>query len=458
VKVGFASGEGTLPPPALPGAVQAAGMQFLAIALVPLWALMSVPVPMFLLTLAVMLFRPACMDFCPADRIAFSVLVLVSCLRAMVMRRSLRIQSGVMWPMLGLTYLSAIGALSRPFDSTSWSVVAAQFVVPFALFWISGWVFEDEPSVRWLERFSLGVLAYLIWIAVCFLLGAHSLIVPQFILDPNVGIHADRARGPFLQAVANGMTLNILGLLAIERYRRGSLRGIVALSVLALLPMAIFATNTRSVWLTFAISVSLLMFGPKNEKSRRSGLLAVAATFALLMAGSIAGLSSGMGDRASDHSSAEFRLAAYQSGWEMFLERPLTGWTTAEVQTELARRIDGFHGEAFAVHNTFLAILMEHGIIGLGLYLWLFLNLFRLRKARHGEAQAIASIRAVWPLLLGVYLLNAGFVIMNYVFVNGVLFTYAGILASRTYYSAGSKSNYEHAKYRCPVNSETDLA
>ncbi|PYX36264.1 MAG: hypothetical protein DMG81_16445, partial [Acidobacteria bacterium] len=401
MKAGFAPGEDASPAPALL-AVQAAGLQFLAVALVPLWALMSVPVPLFLLTLTVMLFRPPCMDCYPVDRIAFSVLVLVSCLRALAVRRSLRLQGGVMWPMLGLTYLSAIGALSRPFDSTSWSVVAAQFVVPFALFWISGWVFEDEHSLRWLERFSFAVLGYLTWIAVCFLLGAHSLIVPQFILDPNVGIHADRARGPFLQAVANGMTLNILGLLAIERYRRGSLRGMVRLSILALLPVAIFATNTRSVWLTFVISVSLLILGFRNKRPRRSGLVrAVAATFVLLIAARVAGLTSGMDDRLSDQSSVEFRLAAYQSGWEMFLERPLTGWSAAEVQTELARRISGFHGEAFAVHNTFLAILMEHGVIGLGLYLWLFLSLFRLGKARPGEAHAIASIRALWPLLLG---------------------------------------------------------
>ena len=34
-------------------------------------------------------------------------------------------------------------------------------------------------------------------------------------------------------------------------------------------------------------------------------------------------------------------------------------------------------------------------------------------------------------MLLGVYLLNACFVVMNYQFVNGVLFTVAGILAAQ---------------------------
>jgi hypothetical protein len=33
--------------------------------------------------------------------------------------------------------------------------------------------------------------------------------------------------------------------------------------------------------------------------------------------------------------------------------------------------------------------------------------------------------------MLGVYLLNACFVVMNYQFVNGLLFTFAGILATQ---------------------------
>ena len=41
-----------------------------------------------------------------------------------------------------------------------------------------------------------------IFTAVAFLLDARSLIFPRFILDESLGIHVDRARGPFLQAVA----------------------------------------------------------------------------------------------------------------------------------------------------------------------------------------------------------------------------------------------------------------
>jgi O-antigen ligase len=125
-------------------------------------------------------------------------------------------------------------------------------------------------------------------------------------------------------------------------------------------------------------------------------------------------------------------MAAYQAGWEMFLARPLTGLGTAELQAELADRIRGFRGEAFAVHNTYLEILLEHGIFGIGLYGWLMVALFRLGRERPGDPNSVASLRSLWPLLLGVYLVNATFVVMNYPFVNGLLFTFAGILAANT--------------------------
>jgi hypothetical protein len=41
------------------------------------------------------------------------------------------------------------------------------------------------------------------------------------------------------------------------------------------------------------------------------------------------------------------------------------------------------------------------------------------------------GFRRIWPVLLMVYLLNASAVVMNYQFVNGLLFTIAGILSAQ---------------------------
>ena len=124
-------------------------------------------------------------------------------------------------------------------------------------------------------------------------------------------------------------------------------------------------------------------------------------------------------------------MAVYSGAWEMFLERPFTGWPPAHMYQELGRRMEGYHLRTFYVHNTYLALLVEFGVPGMALYGVLFFNLFRLgKRAPPGESSAVAALRKVWPLVLGVYLFNALFVDMAYQFVIGLLFTVAGILWS----------------------------
>ena len=56
--------------------------------------------------------------------------------------------------------------------------------------------------------------------------------------------------------------------------------------------------------------------------------------------------------------------------------------------------------------------------------------MFRLGRGKESNpATVIASIHRAWLPLLAVYFVNATFVVMNYQFVNGLLFTCAGILA-----------------------------
>lgn len=391
---------------------------------------MAAPAVLYIATLTVFLFRPPALEFHFVDRIAFGLLVSVVGLRAVVLRQSLP-RSGLTWPMACLAVLAIAGMVHHSSEVSTWSVLAAKFFVPFVLFQIAGLVLRDARSLRWLERYFLLVLAYLSFVSVAHLVGAYELVFPPFILNESIGIHADRARGPFLQAVANGVTINMLALIAIDCYRRRSLRGVAGFVLLASLPLAIVGTKTRGVWLSFAVSVMWLLSKVGEKRLRRAAVgLGIVGALAILAATEFGDGGRALLDRLQENSAVEFRTAAYRAGWEMFLERPLLGWGTQDLQIELARRISGFRGDAFAVHNTYLDVLLEQGAVGLGLYLWLVVALFRLGRNGTQDSEAlVTSIRNVWPLLLAVYLVNATFVVMNYQFVNGLLFTCAGILA-----------------------------
>jgi O-antigen ligase len=255
-------------------------------------------------------------------------------------------------------------------------------------------------------------------------------------LDESLGIHVDRARGPFLLAVANGVTLNLLGLIALDCFRRRRLRGLLALLFLIGFPLAILATKTRAVWISCAASTLLLLLFTRSSRVRRACLsLALIGTVAVLVVTALANADTSMSDRLQERGPVEFRMEMYRVGWEMFLEKPLLGWRPSTIQEEVGRRISDFHPEIFLFHNTYLEIAVEHGSLGLALYLWLFVDLFQLGRVRITFAGSPrnsfpdAEFRSLWPLLVGVYLLNASLVVMNYQFVNGLLFTVAGILA-----------------------------
>ncbi len=138
-------------------------------------------------------------------------------------------------------------------------------------------------------------------------------------------------------------------------------------------------------------------------------------------------------------------MAVYEAGWEMFQKKPLTGWDAKAMQAELASRISEFHQEQYYFHNTFLEVLVQYGVIGLALYVWLVVDLFRIGRLLPGAAEPAGNFldlrfRTVWPVILMVYVVNSMFVVMNYQFVNGFLFTMAGMLAAQNRKHCGEQN------------------
>lgn len=411
-------------------------LQALRTGLLPLHAMMLAPVSLFLAALAAMLLRPPDVPFYEIDRVAFALLVLAVAGRAVVTRQRLMVWERATWPMIGLSFLAMASVIGQPFDSQTWSLLAAKFFVPFGLFHLARLVFREERQLRQFELFSLVVLAYLCFTSIAFLVGAKSLIFPRFILDESLGYHADRARGPLLQAVANGVSLNLLGVLAVHAFLRGRIRGLKAALLLASLPVAILATMTRAVWLSFVVSLGVLIFLSHNRRLQRiCASVTIVGILGLLIALSFDDQRRALTDRLHESGPLDFREAVYAGGWQMFMERPFTGWGVNQMPAELARHVSGYKEKELYPHNTYLEILVEHGIFGLALYAWLMWEILRVGRCRVPQAERDGLLNqqfhAMWPVLLAIYWVNAAVVVMNYQFVNGLLFTMAGMLAAQ---------------------------
>jgi putative inorganic carbon (HCO3(-)) transporter len=414
---------------------RAAAFQCVQLGMGTIQVLTAAPTALFLIAFTAMLLRPPDVAFYEADRVAFALLVLSVAARLLLVGEHLILHRAT-WPMIGLTCLALSSVIGQPFDNETWSLLSAKFIVPFALFHLAAVVFRNERSLRRFELFALLVLAYLSFTSIAFLVGAKPLIFPRFIVDESIGYHVDRARGPFLQAVANGVSLNLLGLMAMHAYLRGRIRGWKAAALLASLPIAILATMTRAVWLSFVVSTGFLIFHLDRRKARRI-CIGVGIIGAMVLA-TILGCGDqrhAICDRLEESGPVDFREAVYAAGWDMFLEKPLTGWGVNQMPAELARHVSGYSERELYPHNTYLELLVEHGVAGLALYAWLMWEFLKLGKGvvPQAEQNGVLSRRfhAMWPIFLAVYLGNALVVVMNYQFVNGIIFTMAGILAAQ---------------------------
>src|SRR4051794_36535081 len=298
-----------------------------ALACRPLHWMVSAPQFLFSGTLALMLFRPPNVEFYSLDRIALGVLIFAILLRSFLLRESLAVVGPVTWPMFGLLLLAFAELSIQPYDSANWSLFAAKWAVPFLLYHLAQLALTREQALKHFETFVLIILGYLIFVSVAFFVGARGFVFPAFILDESLGIHADRARGPFLQAVANGVSLNILGLLALDSFRRSKLPRVLAMILFLAVPLALLATKTRAVWLSALLSiVAVVLFG-RDRRMRRAAVAFCLLGVAALVVFAVQRFNSQeFSERLQDQSPVDFRSEIYQAGWQMFTEKPLLGW------------------------------------------------------------------------------------------------------------------------------------
>ena len=147
-------------------------------------------------------------------------------------------------------------------------------IAPFLMFTIAPLAFRTEVQ----RRIFLGVLValggYLGLTALFETVGPHALVFPRYITNPELGYHVGRARGPFLEAEANGIALFICGAaaaVAANTWRAGALlKGLCWVVVSLCLAGCLFSLS-RGVWVGAAVAIvltlSALSAGPGAARS-----------------------------------------------------------------------------------------------------------------------------------------------------------------------------------------------
>ncbi len=264
--------------------------------------------------------------------------------------------------------------------------------------------------------------------------GLNRLSFPPYIADESLGIHQGRARGPFLEAVANGLALYVCAVascVALATWHRPLARrsaGVVA----ALCMLGTVFTLTRAVWLA-AVVASLV--AALTEPRLRRLLLPAAVTgvatvgLALLL---VPGLSDRISERSGDQRSLWDRYNTNAAAVRIVEERALSGvgWQRfAEVAPDYLRQSERYPltGSGIEVHNVPLSHAAELGLPAAALFL-----LCLLLAVGHGLVRGPAPGLAHWRVGLwavaGAWAIIASFGPLSYAFPNTVLWLWAGLV------------------------------
>ena len=376
------------------------------------------------------------------DRLLFAGAIVAVLMRAPPVADRPRLQiSGAHW----LLALAAIYALGSAFFAGTLferepllKIVDAFGILPFLIFLVAPLVFRTPRQRRVLLGTLVALGAYLGLTVLFETLKLDALVFPKYILDDDYGIHVARGRGPFVDAVANGLALYMCSVacaIAVASWRRRPMRAL-ALAIGLLCLLGAFLSLERSVWIGAVLGTVVAMLATRGLRRYLPVLVvavAVAVATALVL---IPGLSESVSQRANDQGTIWDRQNLARAAVNMVEAKPLLGfgWSRfADDSSDYFEQSPDYPLTATSagVHNTPLTYAVDLGLVGMTL--WIVGVLFGI-----GSALASRGPPDLDPWRVGLLALaTASLVVLNAVpptaWPNRALWLLAGVVASGRY-------------------------
>ena len=288
---------------------------------------------------------------------------------------------GVRWQHLVLlvTLLFAVGsaiAVGTISDSDTTFDLLDRMAVPFIVFVVAPAAFYSEHHRRGLLAALVVFGGYLGLTAFFETVGPRALVFPSFILDAGVGFHEGRARGPFLEAAVNGVGLFACGTaaaMALALWRSTWARAGAAV-VVGLCGLGVLFTLTRGVWAGAIVATCVTLIAARDLRRYFLPVLAAVPAVILLAVVTVPGLDQKVTERQGAKRSVWERENVNAAAIAMVEQRPLVGFGMGRFNTEnadyfqLLPNTPQVAEERLAVHNVFLGLATELGLIGAGLF------------------------------------------------------------------------------------------
>jgi O-antigen ligase len=307
-------------------------------------------------------------------------------------------------------------------------------ILPYLLFFAAPTIFAS-PRERNMFLIALVVAgAYLGVTANAEGVGANALVFPKFILNVSLGSHAGRARGPFLEAAANGLGLFYCAVacgVAFSLWTSRAARTAAAVIGLMCLSGIIF-TLTRQVWIGGVVGIVIVLIATRELRRFLIPTVAVGAIAVVALLALVPGLRTKANERAREKTPVWDRLNSDRAGLRMFEDRPLLGFGWGSYSREAGPYYtlapDYPLTTVNQIHSVFLSNAVELGIVGGGLWaIGLVMGIGGALTRRGPPTREALAWRTGLIAAVVCWLVVANFTPLDYAFDNEVLWLWAGI-------------------------------
>ncbi len=269
--------------------------------------------------------------------------------------------------MLSFFAITVVSCLlsARPLNyhlSTVFSLIG----LPMFTFWLCRRIPFASSNVARLVLVLIAIGGYLGLCGLCEHYDWRLFIFPDYIFNPSIGIHFGRSRGPFVQAQIFGGVLCFIALLTLW-YLNHVRATVITVMLLALMFASIYLTDTRAVWVYFALSVVILAV--TRNGMRRYACGAVLLVLAIFLSGALSKFSLYEVTLFKRRDEAALsRVVLANASLAFIKSRPLLGagygafaygGTDRLLDREQERMVQ-LEGN----HHTILGLLVEVGIVG----------------------------------------------------------------------------------------------
>lgn len=387
----------------------------------------------------------------PLDRVAILGGIAATVLRSLLSEDTPRIELRRVHWMMGLLILYAIGSAAWSDTLTTHGPLFALLdrlgVVPFLLYLVAPAAFPTERDRRILVGALTLLGAYLGLITLFEAVGAKGLVVPHYITDPNLGIHAGRGRGPFLEAGANGLAMFaclVAAAIGLSWWRDRRVRT-GAVAVIILCAAGMLYTLTRQVWAGGAAGIVVAMLADRRLRGWLPFVAAGAAIVVLLSLAFIPGLSSSVSQRTADQSPVWDRLNSDAAALRMVEARPALGFgwgTFAQASTPYYRLAKTYPLTSVTdAHDVPLSNAAELGLLGVTLWFAILIGAIVIPAARRGPPP-IEPYRLGLIAIATAWFVQSNFTPFDYAFDNYVVWLLAGIVAGAAAVTQGQGATF----------------